>query len=73
MLDHCVPCPICKKEKELVVGDEHDQQYWNYNEKFDSFYCKDCDYWLEEKCDEHDCEYCIKRPEKPSKVVNEFY
>ena len=36
------------------------------NEEFDSYYCLTCDKWLEKKCSDPKCEYCTKRPNKPS-------
>ena len=37
-----------------------------YSEEHDCFYCKPCNKWLEEKCDDEECEYCWTRPPKPS-------
>lgn len=37
-----------------------------YNEEFDSNYDDELDVWLEGKCDDSECEYCSRRPEKPS-------
>jgi hypothetical protein len=37
-----------------------------YLEYFDSFYCPDCDNWLEPICEDKECRYCSDRPEKPS-------
>ena len=37
-----------------------------YSEEHDCFYCKPCNKWLEEKCDDEECEYCCGRPPKPS-------
>lgn len=39
-----------------------------YNTKYDTFYCEQCDEWLEFTCPLKDCDYCKERPEKPSKV-----
>lgn len=38
-----------------------------YNANYDSYYCELCNKWLEEKCNDPECEYCIGRPDKPSK------
>lgn len=37
-----------------------------YEEEYDSIYCKTCDEWRETSCDDPTCEYCAKRPNKPS-------
>lgn len=39
-----------------------------YSERWDAFYCKACDEWLEGRCRDHDCEFCKDRPEKPSEM-----
>ena len=39
-----------------------------YSEEFDTYYCKECDQWTEDKCDDATCEYCTNRPEKPSQI-----
>ena len=36
--------------------------YWEY----DCLYCSECDEWSEQKCSDKECEFCNKRPEKPS-------
>ena len=44
-----------------------------YSDKYDAFYCKKCLIWLEEKCSSSNhCEYCSKRPEKPTKNLKGF-
>ncbi len=45
----------CKK-----CGDKLD-----YNEKYDSYYCKKCNIWLEDCCSDPKCRFCSKRPKKP--------
>jgi len=53
--------PMCTKHKTLHFG--------TYNEKYDSYYCVECNRWLEEKCKcnetENDCEFFPNRPDKP--------
>lgn len=48
----------------------HLHAYW---EKFDSYYCLVCDKWLEDKCKDKGCEFCVDRPTKPSMAVLEQY
>lgn len=36
-----------------------------YTEKYDTYYCKSCNTWLESKCDDSNCEYCATRPATP--------
>ena len=42
------------------------QETKSYSEEHDCFYCKPCNKWLEEKCDDEECEYCRGRPPRPS-------
>ena len=35
-----------------------------YSEKFDAYYDDETGEWLETKCDDPNCEYCVGRPEK---------
>lgn len=46
-------CKKCKKEREFSL-------------KFDALYCPYCDRWDEPKCGDKTCEFCSKRPKKPS-------
>lgn len=32
----------------------------------DAVFCPDCDVWLETVCSDPDCDYCRRRPERPS-------
>jgi len=45
------------------------RQYCNsfevYYDKYDAYFCPQCNLWLEKKCKNSDCEYCNKRPENP--------
>jgi hypothetical protein len=38
----------------------------SYSSEYDCFYCKNCNLWLEGKCDDEECEYCRARPPQPS-------
>lgn len=38
-----------------------------YSEKYDSYYCIDCNRWIEPKCSDPNCEFCKDRPDKPQK------
>ena len=35
-----------------------------YSEKFDAYYDDETGEWLETKCDDPTCEYCVDRPDK---------
>lgn len=35
-------------------------------EELDTYVCDKCDIWVESKCSDKTCEYCTKRPNKPS-------
>lgn len=37
-----------------------------YCENYDVYYCKKCDKWLEDRCNDPDCRYCACREDKPS-------
>lgn len=43
-----------------------------YNEKYDAYFCKECDVWSEDACKDPRCFYCVGRPEKPSLIPNEI-
>ena len=38
-----------------------------YNNKYDAYYCKSCNIWLEPKCGDKRCEFCSIRPVSPIK------
>ena len=43
------------------------------SEKHDSYFCPRCEEWIEDKCDDSDCEFCSNRPDKaPGMVVMRF-
>jgi len=50
--------PVCKD----CMGDGE------RNEKYDAYFCKKCDRWLETGCDDKECEFCPGRPNKPSQI-----
>lgn len=37
----------------------------SYNEKYDAYFCRGCNVWIETTCGDPDCYYCSIRPEKP--------
>lgn len=46
-------CTVCTRE-----GVRH--------EHYDAYYCAACNVWIEGKCDEPNCEYCVGRPDRPN-------
>lgn len=38
----------------------------SYSQKYDAYFCEKCDVWVESRCGDPDCEFCHKRPERPS-------
>lgn len=36
-----------------------------YSEEYEAFYNEETNEWLESKCDDPTCHYCLSRPEKP--------
>jgi hypothetical protein len=41
------------------------------SEKFDCYYCEQCQKWLESNCKDPNCEFCKDRPEVPPKDLSE--
>lgn len=41
---------------------EHATQY---SQQHDAAFCFECNIWLEGKCDDYLCYFCVGRPEKP--------
>jgi len=39
----------------------------SYSEDFDTFYCEQCNLWLEERCVDPLCDICPGRPIRPIK------
>jgi hypothetical protein len=51
-----------------------------YSNRYDAYYCELCNKWIDDKCTNPECEFCSKRPDKPSqceqpttKYVNGIY
>lgn len=42
----------------------------DYSDKYDAYYRSTCDLWLEKACGDPSCDFCGKRPEKPSHDTN---
>ena len=42
-----------------------------YSEEYDTYYNAKTNEWVEDKCDDPTCEYCINRPAKPLTGVEE--
>jgi hypothetical protein len=38
-----------------------------YSGRYDAYYCETCNRWLEDTCDEPECEFCAGRPLVPGK------
>ena len=36
-----------------------------YSEEYDAYYDEDTNEWLDDKCDDPTCEFCMNRPERP--------
>ena len=49
-----------------MVLDDLFNQMKRLNEKYDAYYDDKKDEWLEDKCDNPNCEFCKDRPTKPS-------
>ncbi len=59
-----------KSTKEHIDSHESRGHKTRYNHRFDAFACLTCDEWLESKCHDPFCNYCSKRPKKPSSEVD---
>lgn len=40
-----------------------------YDEKYDAYYCRYCNVWLETGCADPRCGFCCDRPKTPNKKV----
>jgi len=36
-----------------------------YSEEYDAYYDEDTNEWIDGKCDDPTCEFCMNRPERP--------
>jgi hypothetical protein len=55
-----------KIHKNFTCG--HDIVNLMRDKKYDAYFCKECDVWIEKQCGDDACEYCPDRPDKPSMV-----
>lgn len=46
---------VCEKCKSEVI----------YYDQYDAMFCPKCNHWLEKKCGDPECCYCLSRPDKP--------
>lgn len=42
-----------------------------YSEEYDTYYNEETNEWVEDKCDDPTCEFCINRPDKPLEKNND--
>ena len=42
------------------------EQTKKYSEQYDTYYCSECNTWLEDICNDRSCIYCNARPLKPN-------
>ncbi len=57
-----------KKIKKDTTSDKiccHCHKQLSYSEKYDSYYCSHCNYWIETICPDKDCQFCKDRPKYP--------
>lgn len=43
-----------------------------YSERWDAHYSPLRNRWLDDRCDDPECEYCVDRPERPLEVKDEL-
>jgi len=39
-------------------------ELFDYSEEYDAYYIVETGEWVESKCDDPTCEYCVNRPER---------
>jgi hypothetical protein len=39
-----------------------------YSKEYDCYYCENCNKWLEDICNDRDCEFCKNRPLTPKET-----
>jgi hypothetical protein len=42
-----------------------------HSEEYDAYYCESCNKWLEDKCDDAECEFCVLRPDTPMEIKDD--
>jgi hypothetical protein len=42
------------------------QVEFDYDKGVDSYFCKICDTWNEDQCNDPECNFCVTRPARPS-------
>lgn len=55
----------------VSLSPEHDRRcscgtLVDYSHPYDAKFCRRCDRWLETRCSDRGCEFCAKRPTRPS-------
>jgi hypothetical protein len=53
---HTKACPTCGQPTTRI-------------ERVDAYACLACDVWLEDPCNDPTCEFCAKRPGRPSDIA----
>ena len=43
-----------------------------YSIRYDAYFCKKCNKWLETGCDDQECKFCLERPEKPLSKLSDI-
>ena len=56
----CIECD----ESIWVSGYQNNHRYVGYDAK----YCRSCDTWLDSTCPDPICQYCSRRPRRPSLI-----
>lgn len=45
-------------------------EFLSHSERWDSYYCKVCNIWMEPGCTDPECYFqCYSRPERPLKII----
>ena len=58
--------PVCEIHSQIEdCSNAQTESFVPYSQMYDSYYCAECNKWLDEKCTDATCCYCSERPDKP--------
>ena len=48
-----------------MPADKDEEKEYQYSEKYDAYYDAETNQWIDSKCSDPNCEFCVNRPERP--------
>ena len=54
----------CENKHKHIINLCETHEKAEYSDRFDAYYCPICKEWLEKKCGDDECIFCINRPNK---------